>query len=600
MKRSASEINAENEALEALLRDRVNSLTERLRVLTQQTKDVYDQTKTLANVFHEKQKRLYQIEDHLLRLQGKPGLSELYLENGSQPRRLTKELDDLRMGVKTLRRKFQAAGNVVATAGWWRHLHADTDTTNNNNNNNSTSTSATSSDASDDKPLSPVLVASPVSLTPTTRQGRSTISLQKIFTSPVSPTSTSFPWPHGSSASLVSPRDGTSRDPYLTSPASERANPSLGLRSPPPTPKTTSSTNPLFKGLGLAGLESKLHANLPSVHDHKDDHDPPVVMMATTTVDADKGIPPLLSGRPGTTDIVSDLRGPPAVKDGHVAPPSPVNTASDAEEEAFQYTNHKQARGGESEQSRRSTQEHQSDMADDAHIQDTMEETPCHVESSNAAISTAITTKETAALSDEGSDLIPVNKEGEGERDDDNHNDSNDTTNDNDDDDDSNDINDDNDNNSDNDDDWEEIKDDTPQPHAHDVPETSTSDLSHRDQQAQEQPAEQTLGWTQRLWLFLVRIEYILLGTAVFGTTLPDNPIAFCTGFVSAMTFAVVLVGRWLLRRGEEDSSAKTTSHKTHRVVFTSGRSSTPRYRALASSSLNRSPASTLSRRRGP
>ncbi|KAF9974709.1 hypothetical protein BGZ73_001828 [Actinomortierella ambigua] len=614
MKRSASEINAENEALEALLRDRVNSLAERLRVVTQQSKDVHAQAMALGKVFHEKQKRLYQIEDHLLRVQGKPGLSELYLENGSQPRSLTKDLEEFRMGVKTLRRKFQAAGTVVTTAGWWRHLHADSKATDKN----ASSASTSSTGNKDDKPRSPVIATSPVSLTPTTRQSRPAVSLE-IFTSPTSPTSSSFSRPGASSSSLLSPRDGASRDHYHNTPASERANPSLGLRSPPLTPKTTSPANPLYKNLSLTEIDPKRHDVLPSEHGRDDDHDSPVVMMVTATVDAGKDLRPPPPGRPGTKDSILDSQCPQAVTDPHVAPPSPVHSASDVEEKEEEASGHtreelKQSQDSGSDSGAKDT------MAVDAHDSDIMEtlhnaeitDAAANASSTDTTSATAdaTTITETHTLNEESEDQIPTPGEGEGEGgvEPHNHSDVDDAGN-NDDNNDDNDNHDDYDHYDDDVEDWEEVKDDTPLLHG-DL-QSSAPDLVSRDQEAQEQavPKEQLeaqdLGWTQRLWLFLVRIEYIFLGTAVLGTTLPDNPIAFVAGFVSAAIFAVVLVGRWLLGRGgddeDDDDDNKTRgSKKTHRVIFTTGRSSTPRYRASVASGVNRSPASTLSRRRSP
>ncbi|KAG0011647.1 hypothetical protein BGZ80_000533 [Entomortierella chlamydospora] len=99
----SADLTAEELALEAMLESR-------LEIISAQAKA----------------KRMYIIEDNLLRLQGKPGLSNQYLVNGSQPRKNlgigNDELEEFKMGVKTLRRKFQAAGAVVSTVGWWRHL----------------------------------------------------------------------------------------------------------------------------------------------------------------------------------------------------------------------------------------------------------------------------------------------------------------------------------------------------------------------------------------------------------------------------------------------------------------------------------------------
>ncbi|KAG0321181.1 hypothetical protein BGZ99_004082 [Dissophora globulifera] len=117
---------AARSTMEAMIQTRLDEITKRLDKFNAQAQGVHLQTEQLGQAFHEKARRLYKVEDHLLRLQGKPGLSEEYLEGEPQPRSLTDDLEELRLGVKTLRRKFQAAGTVATTVGWWKKLR-DTD-----------------------------------------------------------------------------------------------------------------------------------------------------------------------------------------------------------------------------------------------------------------------------------------------------------------------------------------------------------------------------------------------------------------------------------------------------------------------------------------
>ncbi|KAG0238080.1 Trimeric GatFAB AmidoTransferase(AdT) complex subunit [Actinomortierella wolfii] len=567
MKRSASEINAENEALEALLRDRLNNITERLHNLTQQTTDLYDQTKNLANVIHEKQRRLYHIEDHLLQLQGKPGLSELYLENGSQPRRLTKELDELRMGVKTLRRKFQAASNVITTAGWWRHLKVDTDKANKS----ASPSSAASAGISDNKARSPVLVASPVAFSPT-RSSRSTVSLDKIFTSPASPTSSSTTTSAksgGSQTAFPSSRDWAAKNPSVTSPSSEQANPSHALRSPPLTPKTASSPFPLFKGFNLAEAESRLDAKLPSARDRESDHSSPTVMMVTSTAATKRDPVPFPgSGRPLRAVAI------PSPHDAHaestspvIAPPSPVHTASEAEDDnslALEHINplevKEQSTAGkaveaESEQSHNALDlENKEAPADNEDTK--MENHPTDSPMQSTDTSSSSTILPNAENEQPTHDTPEASGENSSEGD------------------------------------WEEVEEE-------ENPVASSTDTKPNTvgtkQKAPEQTEPEELNGIQRLWQMLVRMEYFLLGTAVFGAMLPDNIFAFCTGFISAVTFALIHIVQNFFGRGVKNEETV----QKRRVVFTYGRGSTSRYRSAGTSTPpSRSPASTISQRR--
>ncbi|KAF9164642.1 hypothetical protein BGX21_003440 [Mortierella sp. AD011] len=122
----SADLTAEELAFEAMLESRLEIISARINAFRASSKQLHTETQDLYNAIDAKAKRVYIVEDNLLRLQGKPGLSNQYLVNGSQPRRNlgigNDELEEFKMGVKTLRRKFQAAGAVVSTVGWWRHL----------------------------------------------------------------------------------------------------------------------------------------------------------------------------------------------------------------------------------------------------------------------------------------------------------------------------------------------------------------------------------------------------------------------------------------------------------------------------------------------
>ncbi|KAF9573071.1 hypothetical protein EC968_009031 [Mortierella alpina] len=288
-----SDITAAELALEALLESRLEIIAARLQALTPSTRLLHSEAQTSFKDMQAKYRRLQIIEDYLLRLQGKPGLSHLYTDAGSQPRRYvgigSSEIEEIKMGVKTLRRKFQAAGVAVSTVGWWRHLkdkdvaspvsvvavedqnnnsssHISNDSNKKTADNKVTAVAATAMDApvaSDNKTvgvspaaklsidtsiaavtpavnkkaaplLSPKSVLSPTS---SSNKKRNTLALQQIFT----PTTAPKPL----------------HEHYATSPSSQRAHPSLGLFSPPMSPfgpggePATAESNSLARGLSL-------------------------------------------------------------------------------------------------------------------------------------------------------------------------------------------------------------------------------------------------------------------------------------------------------------------------------------------------------------
>ncbi|KAG9069078.1 hypothetical protein KI688_009971 [Linnemannia hyalina] len=249
---SRADSEASRLALEALIQKRLDRITQRLDEFNFQSHELYARTETLAKSFHDNAKRLYKVEDHLLRVQGKPGLSDAYLENGgsTRRRRLTNDLEELRMGVKTLRKKFQAAGSVVSTVEWWKRLkdvgqdgtEGDGDSnparTENDQLLNDLAVSSRPSSSPLSASTSPVVVpeksrspslsssSSSFSRTLSRKEGQ---ALQKIMTAPDAMATVYV-------ASSTSTQDTIpSLDPSLPHGAS---TPAQGLRSPPLTPKS--------------------------------------------------------------------------------------------------------------------------------------------------------------------------------------------------------------------------------------------------------------------------------------------------------------------------------------------------------------------------
>ncbi|KAI1300711.1 hypothetical protein EDD11_006023 [Mortierella claussenii] len=147
--RAASE--AARSAMEAMILRRLDQVAQRLNEFNVQSSDIRKRTRELAEAFQDKADRLYLVEDHLLKIQGKSGLFEDGNEDEGekeeeehdahqQPstamtvkkrrsRRLTNDLEELRMGVKTLRKKFQVAGQVASTVALWKNLKQASDQT---------------------------------------------------------------------------------------------------------------------------------------------------------------------------------------------------------------------------------------------------------------------------------------------------------------------------------------------------------------------------------------------------------------------------------------------------------------------------------------
>lgn len=238
-------------AMEAMIQERLDQLTRRLDDFNQQSFDLYTRTQQLAAEFQAKSKRLYQVEDHLLKVQGKPGLSDDFLAHGPQPRRLTNDLEELRMGVKTLRKKFQIAGSVVATVGWWQHMKQN----------------APDQPSPTGKPLTPMRTLSK----------KKKLPLEKIFTDISEATSELSP-----------------NETHLHASPIHEVN-LLGLSSPPLTPKGPLSGSSLLMGLSL---ETKGDM-LPVIPDHDIDMVPSTIMNTTPSF-LDDAMLDKMPGHPNT------------------------------------------------------------------------------------------------------------------------------------------------------------------------------------------------------------------------------------------------------------------------------------------------------------
>ncbi|GJJ70400.1 hypothetical protein EMPS_02749 [Entomortierella parvispora] len=247
-RRVRADSTAAREAMESAIQARLDLITTRLDAFNHQSHELYARTQALAKEFTEKSKRMYRVEDHLLRIQGKPGLSESFIEHGGSMsrRRLTNDLEELSMGVRTLRKKFQVAGSVVATVGWWRHLKEMKDQ------NLTMPVAGNDGHRSDARPST----ASSIDHDP---ESSSTSSSPVAFTAgemPDDPESS----PPGRS---LSQKEGRSlqnifiANEEIHSKSPTTSHPFMGLRSPPLTPK-----GPLA-GSSLSSLQESSH------HHHK-------------------------------------------------------------------------------------------------------------------------------------------------------------------------------------------------------------------------------------------------------------------------------------------------------------------------------------------
>ncbi|KAF9201785.1 hypothetical protein BGZ49_008008 [Haplosporangium sp. Z 27] len=259
-----ADLTAEELAFEALLESRLEIISARINALRGSTKKLYTETQDLYKVVEAKAKRMYIIEDNLLRLQGKPGLSNQYLVNGSQPRKNlgidSSDIEQFKMGVKTLRRKFQAAGAVVSTVGWWRHLKEKEK--------DKAGVAAGNLEITIAPPKEPIVVPVTSNVKSEVKLSVNTALAQSADTATLVTSPTQVKSPVLSPKAMLSPTSSSTKkrttldlQQIFSPPASattkpiqkrviERANPALGLISPPMSPESVVGSN-LTRGLSL-------------------------------------------------------------------------------------------------------------------------------------------------------------------------------------------------------------------------------------------------------------------------------------------------------------------------------------------------------------
>ncbi|KFH71694.1 hypothetical protein MVEG_01989 [Podila verticillata NRRL 6337] len=421
-------------AMEAMIQERLDQLTRRLDDFNQQSFDLYTRTQQLAVEFQAKSKRLYQIEDHLLKIQGKPGLSDDFLAHGPQPRRLTNDLEELRIGVKTLRKKFQIAGSVVATVGWWQHMKQSA-------------------------PDQPLLTGKPLTPMRTLSKKKEKLPLEKIFTDISEATSELSP-----------------NDTHLHASPIHKVN-LLGLRSPPLTPKGPLSGSSLLVGLGFDKGDV-----LPVIPDHDIDMAPSTIMTTTPSFLDDAMLDKTRHANTNKFDEGGSEEDPPVpvpafLEFAHSSPsPSHVPLSE---------------KSGSVETTQESTPESEPVAFTRAHPtqeEDNKDEEvlTMHKIEEHDGLQTPL-----SSLSEENPILIEDSVE-------------------------------------------ETLlpKDDEPDKDNQNKPVDFTASPT--------QEAADT--WVQAFWRFLIRIEYLVLGTAVLGAMMPDNIYALCAGFFSALVYASLVI----------------------------------------------------------
>ncbi|KAF9408744.1 hypothetical protein BGZ94_002209 [Podila epigama] len=489
--RSRADSTAATLAMEAMIEERLGQLTRRLHAFNEQSFDLYARTQALAAEFQVKARRLYQVEDHLLKIQGKPGLSEHYLVNGPQPRRLTNDLEELRMGVKTLRKKFQVAGNVVSTVGWWTQLKEKGMVKGEND--ASSLQEQTQEGTESRKPLTPMR-----KFTKKKKQGP--LALEKVFMEPARAEAA------GAAAGVgleVIPEPSPS-ELLVSSPVQERSMLGSGLCSPPPTPKVSL---PLPDSLSSVGLlpdtevsvsvqqQEQQEQQAPQQQQQQQQEqelqavtEAPAAMLATTTTtSATTAISeaPLVSANDDDAPEQLSSKSLNALPSSHeeqqtVGHPEPES--SDREMEAELGSDRDRQQSGQDGEDKE--QEHVTDV-------------------SKASNESTLSLGETSSDERRHSSLAEI--------------------------------------------DQEEVKEQTAveasvSSESTTTTTTTTTTTSTSSTSASSDACTEEDTWVQQLWRFLARIEYIVLGTAVLGAMMPDNLYALCVGFLSAIMYAALLV----------------------------------------------------------
>jgi len=462
-------------------------------------------------------------------------------------RRLTNDLEELSMGVRTLRKKFQVAGSVVATVGWWRHLKEMKD--------QSPAVPTVGNDGLrlDTRPL----MASSV-------DHDQEYSSSSPASSPLSFTTGEMPDPESPplGRSLSQKKEGRSlqnifianEESLSKSPAASQ--PFMGLRSPPLTPK-----GPLA-GSSLSSLQE---SHFASHHHHKSrplsiipDLDetsmaamalssiaspemtaaPSAVTMNTTTVMMAEMPPsfPLIDDAlleklaPGRADNEQELnesdRRTEEGEEGSALPStstpafmdmfSPLTTAGEQQPQEVDSAESQDTAEQQEKTERENDDDDWEAVENEPEMEDGQSPSPVQVTSvedfttaaakipadSLAASQDDKVSQETEPLTEideaESSTVKMVaEKDGASTID--------------------------------------KEQDPTEQV-------CQASAVNDDDADDEDRAPEGIDGWVQALWRFLIRAEYFFLGTAVLGAFMPENWLALCAGFLSAVMYGMLVI----------------------------------------------------------
>ncbi|KAF9964492.1 hypothetical protein BGZ70_006374 [Mortierella alpina] len=550
--RPRADSTAARMAMEAMVQAKLDQITLRLDEFNYQSHDLHARTQELAVEFQAKAKRLYQVEDHLLRVQGKPGLSEHYLESGGvgkKPRRLTNDLEELSLGVKTLRNRFQVAGTVAATTvGWLAQLrekkgHQD----------------GSFSNAVDHR------YTDPEDITVDEEAERASSGPTAIMTA----------WTPSSvdTASSIDP-----------DPLADLA--SGGLRSPPLTPRGPLSRSSVMNKGGLSGDDRTHLSSSPSLSSHRSmnhnskarplsiipDLEEPQIFTTSTVPAAAALSQEVVCGKSETRPSIpsthfsppspaspveawTGFRGQEQEEQGHARTDSASAYASAASSEPKSVTGLENDATQRELEAHREHEEHEGDQGPLAQLE------PDHQQEQPSA-------DKSTSLSDKDDDEEET---------------------------------------------WSEIDQtlEQPMPNAtctvesaqdelvasssSEVP-THAVDSNLADINASEHDDAGTPGitkdtWIQFFWRLLVRAEYFFLGTAVLGAMMPENLVALCAGFLSAIVYGILLIRHRIAAAPGTEAPRPPTGNrdKTLRKRLVKDRVRSRSYRAGSSSGFRES-----------
>ncbi|KAF9355772.1 hypothetical protein BGX34_010256 [Mortierella sp. NVP85] len=511
--RPRADSEAARMAMEVMVQARLDQIKARLNNLNARSNELHTQTQQLSDDFHEKAKRLYVVEDHMLRIQGKPGLPEAYLEHGTRPRRLTNDLEDLHMGVKTLRRKFQAAGAAITAANWLKntkgtrgHAHYGHDAM--------TVDTSRNEDLHYDSSLpSPEYNGSRRIMT---HSASSSISMLTDSTDDTSLRSPPLTPRVGSSVMLQTFEDRMYAHNLKTRPlssipdqdeplqASSSRSPTISTRSIGSADESHRERKTLSSYSSL--LDSDADDGIGSTFEH-DQHDNEPLL------DLLHAFPTPASSyssmhhfhhhvlHPGNADgIAVAFLGEP----GQDWKPSIETQQQEQEQQEREQEEEQEEEQGEEQEEEQEQEQEQQELFMDRHSVTTLTtlDEPCSrtLTSSTLAAAAGATLIPTVVKADSTDKVQPMVARGTD-------------------------------------------KVDSQLTHRHENNRSQDTNLDKNQSQSRHQDGKESQeGWVQALWRFLIRAEYFLLGTAVLGAIMPDNLIALCAGFVSAIMYGILVI----------------------------------------------------------